>query len=82
MPSYESRMDARGRVTIPLPVRRALGLESGGILVWRQINDHTFELRNAAGVPPCSAPLSAFAEGVSANQASDVDRSPGERSDV
>jgi hypothetical protein len=82
MPSYESKMDARGRVTIPLPVRRALGLEAGGRLVWRQMTGLTFELLNAAAVPPGSAAASAFTEGVAASQAPVVDRSAGERSDV
>jgi AbrB family looped-hinge helix DNA binding protein len=54
MLTYSTKVDARGRLTIPKPVRVALGLQAGGRLVWRQLDDRTFELLNAARIDPRS----------------------------
>jgi len=50
------RIDPRGRITLPRPVRRALGLPPGGdaMLVLARTRRGTYELLPAASIPhPC-----------------------------
>ena len=36
----ETKMDARGRVTIPIEVRRKFGIKAGTRLIVREVDDH------------------------------------------
>jgi AbrB family looped-hinge helix DNA binding protein len=54
MPEFESKIDRRGRVALPPAVRRALGLERGGRLVWRLLGDGRVLLSNASADDPAS----------------------------
>jgi AbrB family looped-hinge helix DNA binding protein len=47
---YVSKVTAKGQVTIPVEIRRALGLEKGAYVVWEPTEDRVVMER--AAVPP------------------------------